>query len=746
MRILHLAPLVLIVSACTAPGHPPQPTALAGAGPPVAARKPYLVESPNGARMDEYYWLRDDKRESPEVLAYLNAENAWRDTAMAHTSALQEQLYAELTGRLDPDESTVPVYDRGYWYYTRFAPGQEYPVYARRKGSLDAPEQVMLDGNRMAAGHPFFRIGATAVSDDGRLLAWTDDTVGRRQYVLRVKDLGTGTTLPDAVTNVEAEFAWAADNRTLLYAAKDPVTLLAERVHRHTLGTDPATDALIYREDDPSFYLGIGRSRSRKYLFIELSSTDQSEWRYADAADPELRFRPVLPREPKLEYTVDHLGADFILRTNWQAPNFRIVRAPIATSTDKRTWRDVLPHRADALLEDFEVATSHLAVNERSGGLLKIRVLPWAPPVGAPSGATPVPRESRPRVSSGTGVAPEGAPTGVPGRLIDAREPAYTMRLVPTPGIDSPTIRYTYSSLIDPEAVYDHDLPSGRSELRKVDKVLGGFATANYATAFIRAPARDGRQVPVSIAWRKGTRLDGTAPLFVYGYGSYGLSEDPAFSSDWVSLLDRGFVVAIAHVRGGQELGREWYEDGRQLRKKNTFTDFIDATRHLVREGYGAKDKVFAEGGSAGGLLMGAVANMAPGDYRGIIAHVPFVDVVTTMLDESIPLTTNEFDEWGNPKEKAFYDYMLSYSPYDNVAAQDYPAMLVFTGLWDSQVQYYEPAKWVARLRARKTDGNPLVFSVDMSAGHSGRAGRYQRYRDTALEYAFILDQLAPGP
>jgi oligopeptidase B len=320
------------------------------------------------------------------------------------------------------------------------------------------------------------------------------------------------------------------------------------------------------------------------------------------------------------------------------------------------------------------------------------------------------------------------------------------MRLVPTPGIDSPAIRYTYSSLVSPEAVYDHDLALGRSELQKVQKVLGGFATANYSTAFIRAPARDGRQVPVSVAWRRTTRLDGSAPLLLYGYGSYGLSEDPEFRSNWVSLLDRGFVVAIAHVRGGQELGREWYEDGRQLRKKNTFTDFIDVTRHLVRAGYGAQDKVFAEGGSAGGLLMGAVANMAPGDYRAIIAHVPFVDVVTTMLDETIPLTTNEFDEWGNPKQKPFYDYMLSYSPYDNVAAQDYPAMLVFTGLWDSQVQYYEPAKWVARLRARKTDANPLVFSVDMSAGHSGQAGRFQRYRDTALEYAFILDQLQARP
>lgn len=708
--VVGVALLLLVLTACT-PLAGDAPPAI-GAGPPEAARQPYLVESPHGARIDEYYWLRDDTRQSPAVLDYLRAENAWRDTAMAHTAALREQLYAELTGRLDPDESTVPAFDRGYWYYSRFEPGLEYPVYARRKGSLDTPEELLLDGNRLAGGQPYFRIGATAVSDDGRLLAWTEDTAGRRQHVLRVKDIATGTTLPDVVTNVEADFVWAADNRTLLYTAKDPVTLLGNRVQRHTLGTDPATDEPVYEEQDQSYYLSLQRSRSGQYLFIRLSSTEQSEWRYADASDPRLQFRPVLPREPGLRYDVEHLGDDFVLLTNWQAPNFRIVKTPIATSRDKATWLEVLPHREDALLEDFQVGTTHLAVNERSGGLLKLRVLPWG---------------------------------GGLGRLIEAAEPAYTMKLVPTPGIDSPTVRYTYSSLISPEAVYDHDLPSGRSERQKIERVLGGFATANYASAFIRAPARDGAQVPVSLAWRKGTRLDGTAPLYLYGYGAYGLSEDPVFSSDWLSLLDRGFVVAIAHVRGGQELGRQWYEEGRLLRKMNTYTDFIDVTRHLVREGYGASDKVIAAGGSAGGLLMGAVANLAPADYRAIIAWSPFVDAVTTMLDESIPLTANEFDEWGNPQEKVYYDYILGYSPYDNVTAQAYPAMLVLTGLWDSQVQYYEPAKWVARLRARKTDDRPLIFSVDMGAGHSGPGGRYQRYRDTALEYAFILDQLKAG-
>jgi oligopeptidase B len=712
MRYVQLAGL-LLAAACS----PTLPTSTVPGGPPLAARKPYTVQSPSGARQDEYYWLRDDTRQSKEVLDYLDAENRWRDFAMAHTAALQKQLYDELTGRLDPDDSSVPELDHGYWYYTRYEPGMEFPLYARRKGSMAAPEEVMLDGNRLAAGHDYFAIGATRVSPDGKLFAWTEDTVGRRQYTLRIRDLASGVTLRDSVANIEDGFVWAGDSRTLLYVAKNPVTLLSERVYRHALGTPGTADALVYEEQDETFYVGLGTSRSEQYLFIVLSSTESSEWRYADAGDPQLRFRPVLPREPHLLYDVEQLGPDFVLRTNHDAPNFRIVRAPIATSADKRTWRDVLPHRTDSLLEDFEVAAGHLVVNERSGGLLKIRVLPWP---GKQEQAGP-----------GYGV------------VIDAREPAYAMHLAHTPGIDSPVVRYTYSSPITPRTVYDYELDSGRSRLMKTDRVPGGFDSSNYVSEFLDAPARDGERIPVSLAYRRGTPLNGTAPLFQYGYGSYGYSMDADFVRDRVSLMDRGFVVATAHVRGGQERGRRWYDDGRLLHKKNTFTDFIDVTRYLVAKGYGAKDRVFAEGGSAGGLLMGAVANMAPAEYRGIIAYVPFVDVVTTMLDDTVPLTTNEFDEWGDPKQKVYYDYMLSYSPYDNVAAQDYPAMLVFTGLWDSQVQYFEPAKWVARLRARNTGSRPLVFSIDMSAGHGGQAGRYQRYRDRALEYAFILDQLA---
>jgi oligopeptidase B len=689
--------------------HPSAVNAAVAPAPPVAAKRLYAVRSPNGDRMDDYYWLRDDTRQSSEVLDYLRAENTYRDAVMAPTRGLQQKLYDELIGRIKPDDASVPVNEHGYWYYTRFVPGQDYPIYARRKGELTAAEEIMLDGNAMAAGHEYFQIGAAEVSRDGRLLAYTEDDVGRRQYTLKIKDLATGTLLHDSLTNVEPQFVWAADNKTLLYVEKDPVTLLSVRVHKHRLGADQTQDALVYEEADHSYYMDVGVSRSEKYLFIALQSTQQSEVRYADASDPQLHFKTLLAREANLEYHVDAIGEDFIIRTNWQAPNFRIMRTPVAGSGDKRNWRDVVAPRPDVLVENFEVSRSYLAINEHSGGLLKLRLRPW---------------------DGGRDV------------VIDSSEPAYSMTLVQTPGIDSTTVRYVYSSLITPRTTYDYDMHTGLKELKKTEDVLGGYNPGNYVTEFLHATARDGTQIPVSVAYAKGTAIDGAAPLYQYAYGSYGISTDPTFRPNWVSLLQRGFVVAIAHVRGGQELGRQWFEDGRLLHKKNTFTDFIDVTEFLVKHGYGAKDKVFAEGGSAGGLLIGAVANMAPQAYRGIIAYVPFVDVVTTMLDESIPLTTNEFDQWGNPKQKVYYDYMLSYSPYDNVRAQDYPAMLVFTGLWDSQVQYYEPAKWVAKLRATKTDRHPLIFSVNMSAGHGGKSGRFQRYHDTAVEYAFILHEL----
>jgi oligopeptidase B len=677
--------------------------------PPIAAKKSHAVPSPHGERIDDYYWLRDDTRQSKEVLDYLHAENAYCDAVMAPTRGLQQKLYDELVGRIKPDDASVPVYEHGYWYYTRFVPGQDYPIYARRRGELTAAEEIMLDGNAMAVGHEYFQIGAAEVSRDGRLLAYTEDDIGRRQYTLKIKDLATGALLPDAVTNVEPDFVWAADNKTLLYIEKDPVTLLSVRVHKHRLGAQQSEDKLVYEEADHSYYINVAQSRSEKYLFIELRSTQQTEIRFADASDPQLRFRPVLAREPNLEYNVDAFGNDFIIRTNWQAPNFRIMRAPVVGSGDKNNWREVVGPRPNVLIESFEVSRRYLAINEHSGGLLQLRLKPW---------------------DAGTDV------------VIDSSEPAYSMTLVHTPDIDSTTVRYVYSSLITPRSTYDYNTHTGVKELKKTEAVLGGYNSANYVSEYLHATARDGTQIPVSVAYRKGTSLDGSAPLYQYAYGSYGISTDPMFRPNWVSLLQRGFVVAIAHVRGGQELGRQWFEDGRLLHKQNTFTDFIDVTRFLVQHGYGAKDKVFAQGGSAGGLLIGAVTNMAPQDYRGIIAYVPFVDVVTTMLDESIPLTTNEFDQWGNPQQKIYYDYMLAYSPYDNVRAQEYPAMLVFTGLWDSQVQYYEPAKWVAKLRATKTDRHPLLFSVNMSAGHGGKSGRFQRNHDTALEYAFIFREL----
>ncbi|HXY05576.1 MAG TPA: S9 family peptidase [Burkholderiaceae bacterium] len=679
--------------------------------PPQADAVDHLVTSPFGARTDEYYWLRDDTRRSPRVLAYLAQENAYAQAMLAPQASREHALFEELTARLSPEDSSVPVLHHGFWYYTRYVAASEYPIYARRRECLSQPEQILLDVNELASGHEYFDVGDHTVSPDGNLLAYTQDAVGRRQYALRVKDLRDGRILADCVGNVEAQIVWAADSQTVLYVEKDPVTLLSVRLRAHRLGEDPTGDLLVYEEADHSYYLSVGKSRSEKFLLVCSASTEQSEWRFVRADDPVLCCHVVLPRESGHEYEVEHLGEDFIVRTNWQAPNFRIVRAPISTAADKRTWQDVLAHRDEVFVEGFEVSTRYLAVNERVSGLRKIRVRPW-----------------------------HG--DGVTDRVIGSDEPSYAMTLVPVPDIDSRLLRYEYTSLTTPRTTYDYDMHTNERHWKKTDAVLGGFDASRYATEYLFVRARDGTPVPVSLAYRKGTRLDSSAPLYQYGYGSYGLCVNPRFRSSWISLMDRGFVVAIAHVRGGQEMGRKWYDDGRLLKKANTFTDFIDVTDELVRTGYGARDKVCAQGGSAGGLLMGAIANMAPERYRVIVAHVPFVDVVTTMLDESIPLTTNEFDQWGDPRQKAYYDYMLSYSPYDNVRAQPYPAMLVFTGLWDSQVQYYEPAKWVARLRARKTDSRPLLFCIDTNAGHGGKSGRFQSYRETAREYAFLLWQL----
>jgi oligopeptidase B len=677
-----------------------------GAVPPVAAMRPHRVPSPHGAREDPYYWLRDDTRQDPEVLAYLEAENAWTDQVMSQYRPLQDRIYAEIIGRIKQDDATVPWRKSGHWYYSRFEAGANYPVYARRPGSLESAEQVMLDVPAMALGHDFFQVGSWAVSPDNRLLAWTEDNVGRRQFVLRVKDLHSGELFADTITNVEPGVVWAADSRTLLYVAKDPVTLLGDRVCRHVLGTDPATDALVYRQEDDAFYTSIGKTKDDRYLLIISSSTVSTEYQVAPADDPELRFRVLLPRERDHEYQAEHMDGRWILLTNWQAQNFRIVEAREEVLADRASWRELIAHRANAFIEAFEVFRDFLAIEERSGGLLNVRLRDW---------------------EDGTE------------RLIEAQEPSYSTQLGHNAELDSSIVRITYTSLTTPNTVYDYDVQAGTRTLLKRDPVLGDFSPEQYATELVWAPARDGALVPVSMVYRRDRfRRNGTAPLLQYAYGSYGLSSDPRFSISVLSLLDRGFVYAIAHIRGGQELGRQWYEDGKLLHKLNTFTDFIDVTRYLVAAGYADGTRVFARGGSAGGLLMGAVANMVPREYRGMIALVPFVDVVTTMLDESIPLTTNEYDEWGDPRQRQFYDYMLSYSPYDNVSAHDYPALFVGTGLWDSQVQYFEPAKWVARLRATKTDDNPLVLRIHLEAGHGGKSGRFRQYQEIAEQWAFI--------
>ena len=711
-HVFFLAALpVLLVAACAgnAPARPepasmPKPVPV----PPVAAVRPHVVESPNGNRTDEYYWLRDDKRADKDVLAYISAENAYKAAMSAHTQALEDKVYEEIVGRIKQDDSTVPYRFRGYWYYTRFETGKEYPIFARKAGTLDAPEQLMLNANEMAEGHGFFQVGSTAIAPDNNLLAYAEDTVGRRQYTLRFKDLATGRTLPDHIENVDPSIAWTADSRSVLYLEKDPETLLARRVLRHVIGTDPSQDALVYEQDDESFYTGVATSKDEKYVFIVAQSTVSTEWRYARADDPALAFKVFYPRERDLEYYVDHLDGRWIIRTNWQAPNYRLMEAKVGEEGDRANWREILAHRDDAFIHGFDVFKDFLAIEERSDAMRKIRIRPW---------------------------------DGSKDFYITSDEPSYTTSLGQNAEIDTHIVRYEYTSLTTPVTIYDYDIQTGERRLMKRTPVLGGYDPANYRTELVWAAARDGAKVPVSLVYRVGFRKDGTAPMLQYAYGSYGATMDPAFSVARVSLLDRGYVFALAHIRGGQEMGRRWYDQGRLLNKKNTFTDFIDVTRDLVKEGYADGKRVSAMGGSAGGLLMGAVANMAPADYRAIVAQVPFVDVVTTMLDESIPLTTNEFDEWGNPKKKEYYDYMLSYSPYDNVSRQDYPAMLVTTSLWDSQVQYYEPAKWVARLRARKTDHNALLFRTTMEAGHGGKSGRFQRYREIAEEYAFILDQ-----
>ena len=672
---------------------------------PIARIVPKTLSAHGSRRVDNYYWLRE--RENAEVIAYLEAENNYLNAVMAHTREFQEELFQEIKGRIKKDDSSVPYLKNGYYYYSRFVSGGEYALHCRRAGSLEADEQILLDGNKLAEGHDYFALRALAVSSGRDILAFATDTVGRRIYTIRFRNLDTGEFLAEEIPEVTGNLAWANDNKTLFYAKQDPQTLRSYQIWRHALGTDAAQDTLIYQEDDDTFNAYVWKTKSEKYLMIGSFHTLSSELRFLEADDPTAEFRVFLEREAKHEYSVDHFGDDFFVNTNWKAKNFRLMKTPV-DKTAKRHWRDVIAHRDDVLLENFEIFRDYLVVAERKGGLVQLRVRPW----------------------SGEGE-----------HYLDFGEPAYAAYIGSNPNFDTSVLRYGYSSMTTPNSVYDYDMQTRERELKKQDEVLGEFDSADYVTERLHATARDGVQVPISLVYHKDQfAKNGKSPILLYGYGSYGASIDATFSADRLSLVDRGFVFAIAHIRGSEALGRQWYEDGKLLKKKNTFTDFIDCAEYLIADKYADPDRVFAYGGSAGGLLMGAVANMRPELWRGIVAAVPFVDVITTMLDESIPLTTGEYDEWGNPNEKEYYDYMLSYSPYDNVEAKHYPNLLVTTGLHDSQVQYWEPAKWVAKLRALRTDDNRLLLHTTMDAGHGGKSGRFRRYRETALVYSFLLD------
>lgn len=676
---------------------------------PRAEKIDFAVSSPHGTRVDPYYWLRDDQRQDPKVLQYLNDENAYYQQYSAGYQDLTKQLTTELIGRIPQDDSSVPYVKGDYRYFSRFETGKEYPIYVRQPLAGGA-EQVILDVNELAAGKDFYQAGNLQVSPNQQLLAYMEDTSGRRQYTLKVRDLTTGKELPDQLTGLSAAIAWSADSKQLFVVQNDPVTLLSNTVLRHKLGEAADKATVVYKEQDNSFYMWVSNSQDGRFVVINLSSTVSDELRVLDAAKPESDLIVFAPRQRDFQYDAEHLDGRWIIRTDWQAPNYRLMTVANDKVGDRNHWQPLLAHDENIFIQSFALFNDFLAISERSEGLRRIRVMPWQD------------------LSKAFYIASDEA-AYVTGFEVNAEQ-------------NTPWLRYTYTSLTTPASVYQLNMQTGEKQLLKQQVVLGDFDKNNYVTERVWVPVAGGVKVPVSLLYRKGLKRDGTAPLYQYAYGSYGASMDPSFRSSVLSLVDRGFVYAIAHIRGGQEMGRQWYEDGKLLNKINTFTDYIAVTDYLVAEQFVAKDKVIGMGGSAGGLLMGAVANMAPERYLALVAHVPFVDVVTTMLDESIPLTTNEFDEWGNPKQKVFYDYMLSYSPYDQVKAQQYPALLVTTGLHDSQVQYFEPAKWVARLRELKTDDRPLLFRTNMEAGHGGKSGRFARMGETAEEYAFILDLL----
>ncbi len=672
---------------------------------PTAKKDIYKHIQHDDVRIDNYQWLRDDDRKNPEVIAYLEQENSYTDHILSEQKPLVDRLYNEIVARLPTKEQTVPSQIDDYWYYSRFADNSEYSIYARKKGDLSTKEEIMVDMNDRAKDKSYFRSNFQAISPNHEILGFSEDITGRRKYSLHFKNLTTGEMYADVIKETTGEIVWALDNKTFFYTKKHPVTLLPYRIYRHELGSTEK-DALVYEEKDNTFYISIHASTSKKYVIINIGSTTSSEVCVLDASNPNGEFQSFLPREADHEYSVEELNDEFYILTNWQAKNFRIMKTDLAHSHDKSQWQEVVAHDKNTLLYDVQAFKNYLAIEQRSAGIRHINLYNLTTKKSA---------------------------------IIKSPENAYTMWLGFNPQQNTDTLRYEYASMTSPFSVYDYDMKSGQQKLMKEDEVIGTYESKNYKSQRITVKARDGVQVPVSLVYKQSDVPLGLRPLLVYGYGSYGVSIDPTFSYSRISLLDRGFVFAIAHVRGSQANGRSWYEDGKLLKKKNTFTDFIDVTKGLVKQGYGDKGQVFAMGGSAGGLLMGAIVNMEGMLYKGVIAAVPFVDVISTMLDEDIPLTTGEFDEWGNPKDKKYYDYMLSYSPYDNVSKQDYPNMLVTTGLHDSQVQYWEPAKWVAKLREMKTNDNLLIMRTNMEAGHGGASGRYQRYKETAEQYGFIL-------
>jgi len=673
---------------------------------PVAKIIPKKLKKFGEIRIDNYFWLND--RENPEVIDYLNQENAYYQEKTKHTKDFQTALFEEMKSRIKEDDQSVPYLYNGYYYITRYEKGQDYPIYSRKKESLSAPEEILFDCNEMAKDKPYFQLGALSVSPDNKLALFSYDIVGRRIYTIQIKNLETNEILEDKIENVTGSAVWANDNKTIFYSDQDDVTLRSHKIFKHKLGAKQAEDILVYFEEDETFNVEIAKSKSQKYLAIESDSTLTSEYQILEADNPDGEFRIFQKRVRGMEYSISHYGDSFFIITNKdKAENFKLMKTPV-NATAKKNWKEVIAHRADVLLEDIEIFKDFLVVEERENGLNKIRIMPWSG-----EGEYYLPFESE----------------------------TYTAYATSNVDFDTEILRFGYQSMRTPSSVIDFNMRTKTKEIKKEQEVLGGkFDKDNYIEERVWATAKDGVKIPISMVYKKGLKKDGNNPLLQYAYGSYGHSMDATFSTTRLTLLDRGFIFAIAHIRGGEDLGRQWYEDGKLLKKKNTFTDFIDCSKFLIAEKYTSPKHLYAEGGSAGGLLMGVVVNNAPELYNGVIAQVAFVDVITTMLDNSIPLTTGEYDEWGNPNVRKYYDYMLSYSPYDNVAQQKYPNMYVSTGLHDSQVQYWEPAKWVAKLRALKTDENLLFLDTNMDAGHGGASGRFEAIKELAKEYSFLLD------